>query len=88
MKKESLSSLSDEQLLKQQEKNKQDLTIIIGVAIISAILLSFQIGYALSSDSHSFSKGILISIFITTVVFINSLSKSKAIKEEIKNRNL
>lgn len=88
MKKESIPSLSDEQLLKEQETNKRSLTILKAVAIVSIIFLSFQIGYFLSSDSHSFSKGMLLSLFITAIGFVIASSESKTINEEIKKRNL
>ena len=88
MNKDSITSFSNEQLLQRSEQLKKSLVWVKAVAIVSVIFLFFQIGYFLASENHSFSKGILLSGFVTAIAFIVNFYEQKDVNEEIKKRNL
>ena len=88
MNKDSIDSLSNEQLLQRSEQLKKSLVWVKAVAIILVIFLFFQIGYFLAAENNSFSKGFLISGFITSIAFIVAFCEERDLKEEIKKRNL
>ena len=88
MNKDSIVSLSNEQLLQRSEQLKKSLVWVKAVAMVSVVFVFFQIGYFLASENHSFSKGFLISGFVTSIAFVVVFYEQKDINEEIKKRNL
>ena len=88
MNKDSIDSLSNEQLLQRSEQIKKSLVWVKAVAMVSVVFLFFQIGYFFAAENHSFSEGFLILGFVTSIAFIVAFYEQKDVDEEIKKRNL
>lgn len=88
------ASLTDEQLLEKQRKNKMTRNLFVGMIILCFIFLCFSFGYYIGADAATDGKGkfhgtpFIFPLFFFVILYFTSKKDRKEFEEEIKKRNL
>ena len=88
------ASLTDEQLLEKQRKNKMTSKLFIALVIIFFILICFSFGYYIGADAATSGKGkfhgtpFLFPLFSLVILYFANKKDRKEFEEEVKRRNL